>query len=106
MGTRATFHSTRIKRIKVTTPKRRRQMTVADFHGYDEPPRFNPTRTMTVPPTILRHPGQSIALGPATRGVFGVLSFSVHATSTNTSAVHGTGRSQQIVHCSDRFTHG
>lgn len=81
-------------------------MTVADFHEYDKPSRFNPTRTMTVPPTIVRHSSQSIAFSPATRGVFGVLSFRVHNTSTSTTAVHGTARSQQIVNCTDKFTHG
>ena len=79
-----------MNRPPITTPKTMRQMTFADFHGNEEPPKLSPRRTMTVPPTMVRHPSQSNAFKPATSGVLGVFNFNVNNTSTKTSAVQGT----------------
>lgn len=68
----AIFHSLRKNRAQTTMPKTIRQITVGDFQEYCTPPNSRPSRNMTVPPTIVIEPSQSMALRPARIGVFGV----------------------------------
>lgn len=72
IGYLANFHSLRKKRAKVTSPNTMRQMTMGESQGYVTPPYSRPRRNITVPPTTVKHPSQSIAFKPAKSGVLGV----------------------------------
>ena len=61
---------------RVATPKTIRQTTVTELQGYVSPPYPNPSKNMTVAPTIVMVPSQSIATKPSIRGVFGVSTLS------------------------------
>lgn len=75
MGYLASFHSLRKKRPNVTAPKTKRQITVAEFQGKDIPPNSKANRNITVPPTTVMVPIQSMARIPARKGVLGVSIF-------------------------------
>lgn len=72
IGYLANFHSLRKKRAKMTSPNTMRQMTIGESQGYVTPPYSRPRRNITVPPTTVKHPSQSIAFKPAKSGVLGV----------------------------------
>ena len=73
IGDTGSLISIMAKRMRVRKPKMMSVMTIADVHGRVTPPRRSPKRSISVPPTMLTAPSQSIAFKPATSGVFGVL---------------------------------
>ena len=92
MGYLASFHSARKKRTMVTTPKIRRQRTVAEDQGKETPPYSRPKRNITVPPVMVMTPIQSMALRPARMGVLGVSMSRKKRMMTKASASNGTAR--------------
>lgn len=73
MGYLANFHSHTPKRTQTATPKMMRHRTSAESQGALTPPYCMPKRNMSVPPTMVSEPSQSMALRPSRMGVRGVL---------------------------------
>ena len=88
----ANFHSTIKNMAIITAPKTIRQVTVAEAHGKETPPKVRPKRNVTVPPTMRRDPSQSMALMPARKGVLGVAMSRKKRSTANARPSHGTAR--------------
>ena len=71
-GYSANLASLKIKKPIIRTPNTMRQMTFGEFQGNVSPPKSRPSNVMSVTPSMVTVPNQSIAFIPSQIWVFGL----------------------------------